>query len=150
MVEVRYVEDEAELLTQLGEDEREGRGISAAGDRDDERTWSEDAVTACVRADGADDRAWRGRGHQWLGSDLNRRPRAYESLALPTELPSRESQFYLRRLTRIYGDCLLLSSAARRARNSSSVIWCLRALQRPHAGRMLSIALLPPRESGMR
>src|SRR2546428_10624784 len=82
MVEVRYVEDEAELLTQLGEDEREGRGISAAGDRDDERTWSEDAVTACVGADGGDDRAWRGRGHRWLGWDSDPRSAGYESAAL--------------------------------------------------------------------
>src|SRR2546428_2448644 len=82
MVEVRYVEDEAELLTQLGEDEREGRGISAAGDRDDERTRSEDAVTACVRADGGDDRAWRGRGHRWLGWDSDPRSAGYESAAL--------------------------------------------------------------------
>ena len=48
-------------------------------------------VGARVRAHGADDR-WTSLGlHWWLGRGSNPRPRAYESLALATELPSREA-----------------------------------------------------------
>ena len=83
---------------------------------------------------------------RWLGRDLNPRPRAYESLALPTELPSQGLWSTHSRVEGVPAS----RSEARRRRNSSSVFWCFLPLQLLHAGRIFSMKLVPPRDSGTR
>jgi hypothetical protein len=82
VIEVRDVQDEPEFLAQLGEDERECRGIRAARDGENDRPGAEDVVAACEGADAGDDVAWPRACHRWLGADSNRRPGGYESPAL--------------------------------------------------------------------
>jgi hypothetical protein len=46
MIEVRDVEDQTELLSQLREDQAERGRIGAAGDGEHERTWAKEVVCA--------------------------------------------------------------------------------------------------------
>jgi hypothetical protein len=51
VIEVRDVEDEAEFLAELSQDERKRDGICATRDREDDRARAEDGMLARERAD---------------------------------------------------------------------------------------------------
>ena len=138
MVKVRDVKTETELRRELAQKEQERDGVGAAGDRDDDGSGREEVVLTHEREDGRADRS--GGRQRWLGRDLNPGPEAYESSALPLSYPAGTQMV----------PAQAASSSWRDARNSSSVRPPFLRLHGPHAGKMLSIELLPPRESGVR
>ena len=145
VIEVRDVKHEADVVAQLREEERERGRVGAAGDREDERTGTEDLVGARVGTDGAENRGRENHCHWWLGADSNRRPVGYESTALgqlsyPAACARDDHSIGV----------AARRSASRRARNSVSVIWPFCVLHVRHAGSTLSIAFVPPRDSGIR
>jgi hypothetical protein len=142
VVEVRDVEVEAELRREVTDEQEERGRVRAAGHRHDEGTGREEVVLAHEGEDCGADRS--GGGQRWLGWESDPRSGGYESPALTTELPSRRADC----------TCALRQAAPRSPSidrlNSASVMVRFFRLQGPHAGRMLSIELAPPRDSGVR